>query len=187
MNMNMLLCYLCCCRYRGLCHLLFVFSDFFRCKDRLCFSAVFEMNPEAEVLSSYFAKAWILLDSCCMHLIYVYIYIILYISHGASKTNASKHSSPGSDSISCSVVLQGGEISEQLFSSFRLFLGFFCEAQERLDAQSDDEIGQALQHLAALARKLRAQRFEVRVFRNPSILRCRWNTFDPLTSLLTIC
>ena len=36
------------------------------------------------------------------------------------------------------------------------------EAQERLDAKTDDEIGQALQHLAALARQLRAQRFQVR-------------------------
>lgn len=35
-----------------------------------------------------------------------------------------------------------------------------AEAQERLDAKSEDEIGQAIQNLAALARKLRAQRFE---------------------------
>jgi len=71
-------------------------------KDRLCFSAVFEMNPEAKVLSSYFAK---------------------------------------------------GVIRSRAALSYK-------EAQERLDTQSDDEIGQALQHLAALARKLRAKRFE---------------------------
>ncbi len=87
---------------------------------------------------------------------------------------------PGSDSISCSVVLQGGEILNREnhwkpTSSSALFVAFF-QAQERLDAQSDDEIGQALQHLAALARKLRAQRFEV------GVLRCRrWFSLRSLT------
>ena len=87
MNMNMLLC----------CYVVadiidfficFLFSDFFRCKDRLCFSAVFEMNPEAEVLSSYFAKAWISLDSCCMHLnaFNIYIYIAKSVSAVACGT-----------------------------------------------------------------------------------------------------
>ncbi|CAJ1331108.1 unnamed protein product [Effrenium voratum] len=71
-------------------------------KDRLTFSAIFEMTPEAVVVNTTFAK---------------------------------------------------GVVNSRAALSYK-------EAQERLDAKSEDEIGQAIQNLAALARKLRAQRFE---------------------------
>ena len=164
---------LCCCRYHRLyrlVHLLSI-SDFIRCKDRLCFSAVFEMNPEAKVLSSYFAKAWMIVGFT-FHVVFIF---------GASKTNAKNVAREWFDLVQRCPTRRWNSKPWKPISSSALFVAFF-QAQERLDAQSDDEIGQALQHLAALARKLRAQRFEVGVLEVFGVLRCRrWFSLRSLT------